>query len=155
MHLKCVNISIADYELGTGRKDIKNYLEQFTKTFCRRNQDVDANSRILGIQVYFLGLFDTVNSISLFNLPKKTITPPKVHGTAKYIRHAVAVDESRVKFKPALLVQDQNAMGLPAEDIKEAGHFHDRYGGLMIDRSGSLEHIQTSVAESDQIENWT
>ena len=114
-------ILLADYELGTGRKDIKNYLEQFTRTFCRHyNQNHIKSGGILGVQVYFLGLFDTVNSVSIFESPKKTTTPPKVHGTAKYIRHAVAVDEARVKFKPALLVQDEPIPGLPAEDIKEA-----------------------------------
>ena len=114
-------ILLADYELSTEHNDIKNYLEQFTKTFCRHyNQDHVKSGGILGVQVYFLELFDTVNSVSIFELPKKTTAPPKMHGTARYIRHAVAVDEARVKFKPALLVQDRSIPGLPVEDIKEA-----------------------------------
>jgi hypothetical protein len=49
-------------------------------------------------------MWDCVNSVAVAeaNAP----APVEVRGTATYIRHAVAADERRVKFKPALLAQD-------------------------------------------------
>ncbi|CAI4214383.1 unnamed protein product [Parascedosporium putredinis] len=71
------------------------------------------------IKVYFLGVWDCVNSISVFE--PRTPVPVPIKGTATYVRHAVAVDERRVKFKPALLAQDIRALTRDheKEDIKE------------------------------------
>ena len=110
---------MAEYELGTGRKDIDQYLLKFTAAFCRCYNQNRTGGHVPGVQVHFLGLFDTVNSISIIDLPKRAHKLPPVHGTAKYIRHAVAVDERRVKFKAALIVQDTLAEGIANEDVKE------------------------------------
>ena len=84
-----------------------------------------------GVKVHFLGLFDTVNSVGTFDVPfEGTIKIPAVIGTAEHVRHAVAIDERRVKFKPALLAQDKNE-GM-SEDIKEVwfpGNHGDIGGG--------------------------
>ncbi|OBZ68925.1 hypothetical protein A0H81_11001 [Grifola frondosa] len=61
--------------------------ERFKQTFSRK-----------GVQVHVVGAWDTVSSIGLFrdkNLPG-TDYPP----TACYFRHALALDERRVKFLP-------------------------------------------------------
>ncbi|KAF5634712.1 hypothetical protein F25303_8731 [Fusarium sp. NRRL 25303] len=47
---------------------------------------------------------DCVNSIAM--VERSAPAPVEITGTAHHIRHAVAVDEHRVKFKPALLAQD-------------------------------------------------
>jgi hypothetical protein len=88
-----------------------------------------------GIKVHFLGLFDTVNSISIFDFThRKNSLPPEVYGTANHIRHAVSVDERRVKFKVALLSQDRVLMGAETEDVKEVGNltFHDFFYFIFI-----------------------
>jgi uncharacterized protein (DUF2235 family) len=60
------------------------------------------------IKIYFLGIFDCVRSVAVLETPfGSTPKPVSVVGTAEHVRHAVAVDEFRVKFKPALLNQDQ------------------------------------------------
>ncbi|EAW14274.1 T6SS phospholipase effector Tle1-like catalytic domain-containing protein [Aspergillus clavatus NRRL 1] len=47
-------------------------------------------------QVHFLGLFDTVNSVAEFN--KESCT----HPSPRTMRHAVSIDERRIKFQPVL-----------------------------------------------------
>ena len=44
---------------------------------------------------------------------------PEVVGTAEHVRHAVAIDERRVKFKVALLAQDKQDAEAVKEDHKE------------------------------------
>ncbi|KAL8691095.1 MAG: hypothetical protein Q9218_003605 [Villophora microphyllina] len=102
------------------KEDAQKYMNKFKTTFCRGSATV-----------HFLGLFDTVNSVSYFDNPftkKKYL--PSVLQTAKHVRHAVAIDERRCKFKAALLSQDINEDD--AEDIKEvffAGNHGDVGGG--------------------------
>lgn len=68
------------------------YMQNFKETFCRTK-----------VKVHFLGLFDCVNSVGQFEIPlfrksfKYVSTPP-----ATRIRHAVSINERRLKFKPAL-----------------------------------------------------
>ncbi|KAL8960392.1 MAG: hypothetical protein Q9193_002894 [Seirophora villosa] len=77
------------------KKD-EEYMEAFKKTFCRDE-----------VHVHFLGLFDCVNSVGQFDLPFTSSSfqqiPTKV---AANVRHAVAINERRIKFKPALFHQD-------------------------------------------------
>lgn len=99
----------------------RDEITAFSDTFCRKEQVVCRNGRTKerNIKVYFLGVWDCVNSISVFE--PRTPIPVPIKGTARYVRHAVAVDERRVKFKPALLAQDIRALAHDGEkeDIKE------------------------------------
>ncbi|CAI6096052.1 unnamed protein product [Clonostachys chloroleuca] len=110
----------------------ENEISAFSQTFCR-NETVfaeDGHSKHTNIKVYFLGLWDCVNSVAV--LEQKTPVPVPVLGTATYIRHAVAIDERRVKFKPALLAQDIKLSDDQTEDIKEVwfpGNHGDVGGG--------------------------
>ncbi|KAK2732114.1 sporulation associated protein [Colletotrichum kahawae] len=100
-------------------------LVAFSDTFCWRAARAETN-----VKVFFLGLWDCVNSVSV--LEKKTTVNVKVKGTADIIRHAVAVDERRVKFKPALFDQDTASQGIRREHIKEVwfpGNHGDVGGG--------------------------
>lgn len=83
----------------------RDEITAFSNTFCRKEQ-VIRKGRVeeQNIKVYFLGMWDCVNSVAV--LERKTPIPVPVKGTAEYVRHAVAVDERRVKFKAALLAQD-------------------------------------------------
>ncbi|KAL9614168.1 MAG: hypothetical protein Q9167_001320 [Letrouitia subvulpina] len=109
-----------DYEMGVANAG--PYMETFRSTFCRHEVDESSKSKgpDVGIKVHFLGLFDTVNSVGTFDVPF-TATPkiPNVNGTAEHVRHAVAIDERRVKFKAALLAQDRMSERAPSENHKE------------------------------------
>ena len=78
-------------------------LRMFKNTFCRKDKKI-INGEVeetREVKVFFLGLFDCVSSVAVLEtIPPKPVT---VIGTADYVRHAVAVDEFRVKFKPALI----------------------------------------------------
>lgn len=113
-----------DYEQGIGFSSVaasQKYMHGFKRTFCR-----------LHGKVHFLGLFDTVNSVATFDVPfRRPKYLPTVLGTASHIRHAVSLDERRLKFKPALLVQDQQDQN-NVDDIKEVffvGNHGDVGGG--------------------------
>ena len=95
--------TFSDYQRGRGNepqtekdKDREIYMKKFKSTFCRP-----------GVGVYFLGLFDCVNSVGQFEIPlfrksyEYIALPP-----AKYIRHAISIHERRLKFKPALFLLD-------------------------------------------------
>ncbi|KAI1820640.1 hypothetical protein F4861DRAFT_50372 [Xylaria intraflava] len=99
-----------------------NEITAFSNTFCRKerveDEDHDGKEVDRNIKVYFLGLWDCVNSVA--PLESHTPVPVPVKGTAQYVRHAVSVDERRVKFKPALLSQDIRAKDAHGEeDLKE------------------------------------
>jgi len=113
----------------TDEQQLKRHkLEAFTSTFCRL--EGAANQRI---KVHFLGLFDCVSSVAVLDSPIGEV--PKavsVLGTAHHVRHAVAVDEHRVKFKAALMHQDVKDAKASNEDIKEVwfpGNHGDVGGG--------------------------
>lgn len=111
------------------------FIQNFKTTFCRHDAHPkgEVHSDLeSGIKVHFLGLFDTVNSVGTFDVPfTKQVILPMVGGTAEHVRHAVAIDERRVKFKAALLAQDRRKMPHD-EDIKEVwfpGNHGDVGGG--------------------------
>lgn len=103
-------------------------MSQFKETFCRQN-----------VSIHFLGLFDCVSSITTLDIPfrKQTYLPTFVPA-ATYIRHAVSIDERRLKFKVALFCQDADDCdhdinsAEQAQDIKEVwfpGNHSDVGGG--------------------------
>jgi hypothetical protein len=83
--------------------------------------------------VFFLGVFDCVNSVGTFEIPlhqksyNVIASPP-----ADYVRHAISIHERRLKFKPALFHIDEAAAKLYKCDVKEvwfAGNHGDVGGG--------------------------
>ena len=97
------------------------YMQTFKETFCRPS-----------VEVHFLGLFDCVNSVGQFEIPlfRKSSSYVPIRG-AKHIRHAVSINERRLKFKPALYQLDDSK---PQSDkrLKEmwfAGNHADVGGG--------------------------
>lgn len=144
--------SYQDYENGTGgfksAKEHQKWMDSFKVTFCR-----------LDAQIHFLGLFDTVNSVGYFDLPftRKTYLPT-VSGTARHVRHAVAIDERRCKFKPALLQQDTKTNKDDGEDIKEvyfAGNHGDVGGGWRaIDDKDDGDECNDPLQLSDITLEW-
>ena len=95
-------------------------LVTFRRAFCTRTSDKSA-----GVKVHFLGLFDTVSSVGTFDVGNKNSKGlPPINGTAQHVRHAVAIDERRVKFKPDLLLaiesKDNVVSAKEEETIREA-----------------------------------
>lgn len=117
-----------------------NELVAFSRTFCR-SEELSHHRKVKNIKVYFLGMWDCVNSVAV--LEREAPVPMPVKGTAQIVRHAVSVDERRVKFKPALLAQDTRAPGgREAEDIKEVwfpGDHSDVGGGRPAREGDSLD----------------
>ena len=117
------------------RREIKNFKETFCKVEPRDAKGnivdpYDTSRKYPDIKVHFLGLWDCVSSVAV--LESRSPIPVPVTGTARHVRHAVSVDERRVKFKPALLAQDKQSKGSAKEDVKEvwfAGNHGDVGGG--------------------------
>lgn len=96
----------------------KDEIDAFSDTFCRKEKVTHCGkSTEENIKVYFLGIWDCVNSVAV--LERTAPLPMPVVGTATHVRHAVAIDERRVKFKAALLAQDKEDAEHNHEDIKE------------------------------------
>ncbi|KAI0596779.1 hypothetical protein F4775DRAFT_603202 [Biscogniauxia sp. FL1348] len=99
-------------------KRARDEITAFSNTFCRKERTMHCGKfEESNIKVFFLGIWDCVNSVAI--LERKAPMPVPVKGTAHFVRHAVAVDECRVKFRPALLAQDIRASTHDHEDIKE------------------------------------
>ena len=114
------------------RKKHENFMVSFKNHFCRTETKEPSEVDAGGIKVHFLGLFDCVSSVGNLDLPflQKAAALPVVTGTAKYVRHAVAIDERRVKFKAALFAQEENKE--QKDNIKEVwfpGNHGDIGGG--------------------------
>ncbi|KAE9980415.1 hypothetical protein BLS_008747 [Venturia inaequalis] len=76
------------------KRFLLNYMFAFRETFSRPVH-----------RIRFLGLFDTVNSVPRFEnaLMERSKFPYTARSTAKVIRHAVAIDERRAKFRQDLI----------------------------------------------------
>ncbi|MCJ1426410.1 hypothetical protein MMC29_004313 [Sticta canariensis] len=143
--------SYQNYETGVeSGKLMEDWMDRFSKTFCRPK-----------MRVHFLGLFDTVNSVGVFDVPFTTKTHlPKVFETACHIRHAVAIDERRSKFRAALLQQDLENMPkdkAPGEDIKEVyfpGNHGDVGGGWLAEGDKGCSDKNPPVQLSDLSLEW-
>ncbi|RAL16220.1 T6SS phospholipase effector Tle1-like catalytic domain-containing protein [Aspergillus homomorphus CBS 101889] len=81
-----LQVKLARYRTPDRRKVAGEYLRHCRKTPC---QPVD--------RIRFLALFDTVNSVTGFEVLNDS------RSSARVIRHAVSLDERRVKFQPVLL----------------------------------------------------
>ena len=138
-----------EYELGRlhDKERADAYMESFKTTFCRTEA-----------KVHFLGLFDTVGSVGYFDAPfSKKKYLPTVGGTAKYVRHAVALDERRCKFKAALLHQDKPAAENNDEKVKEIffpGNHGDVGGGWSPKGGKGATEAQDPLQLSDLALRW-
>jgi len=106
--------------LEPSKEDLKrtDFMIKFKQTFCRPH-----------VNIHFLGLFDCVNSVGQFEIPlfrksfEHMATPSATH-----IRHAVAIHERRVKFKPALFNMGGKKYSNDVVEMWFAGN-HGNVGG--------------------------
>ncbi|KAL9577011.1 MAG: hypothetical protein Q9212_006652 [Teloschistes hypoglaucus] len=142
-----------EYEMGDKRPEdaqkYQKYMEKFKATFCRDSATV-----------HFLGLFDTVSSVGYFEtgLSKRKVLP-EIFNTATHVRHAVAIDERRCKFKAALLSQDNKheSTKLKGEDIQEVffpGNHGDVGGGWPPKDSPGKTEAEDPLQLSDLALEW-
>lgn len=147
----------SDDKHGYTYQSARNEIIAFASTFCKQEpMEVNGQTVMANVKVYYLGLWDCVNSVAV--LEQKAPLPTPVKGNAKYVRHAVAVDERRVKFKPALIAQDIRCTSQAEEDIKEVwfpGCHGDVGGGWPATENDNLED-QGNTSYWSRIKNfWT
>lgn len=84
--------------------------------------------------IRFLGLFDTVNSVPHFESAwmQRSKFPYTARSSAKVIRHAVAIDERRAKFRQDLISQEK--------PHKEGRYQRRRHGIFMNFLDGATHH---------------
>jgi uncharacterized protein (DUF2235 family) len=114
------------------------------------------------VEIYFLGLFDCVNSVRQFSIPllgKSTAYVPSTSAT--HVRHAVSLHERRAKFKPALFLltcgKDSSTVkncGDPVE-VWFAGNHGDVGGGWGHEKDGPKMLLSDITLEwmVDQLRN--
>lgn len=102
------------------KKEMYTFLRGFRETFSRPVR-----------RIRFLGLFDTVNSVPQFEAAwmERSKFPYTARTSAKVIRHAVAIDERRAKFRQDLIYE--TGCGKKAKEHntaqKKMHELHDRY----------------------------
>lgn len=118
--------TFSEYQQSRGRdpqtpedQALVQYMNEFKDTFCRQ-----------GVKIFFLGLFDCVNSVGQFEIPLfrksyRNIANP----AATYVRHAISIHERRLKFKPALFTQDEIVDKTNVKEVWFAGNHGDVGGG--------------------------
>lgn len=118
-------------------------MKLFKEHFCRtdskatRETNVEGSPDESGIKVHFLGLFDCVSSVGNLDVPFSNTPPlPAVQGTATHVRHAVAIDERRVKFKAALFSQEQTDVQQGIKEVWFPGNHGDIGGGWHVGEEG-------------------
>ncbi|KAJ8611760.1 hypothetical protein MRB53_037767 [Persea americana] len=111
----------SDYRSHRDKKDVEEKMQSMKRTFCR-----------VETKVYFLGLWDCVNSVAKFTTPssdKKAIRNTRASpNIATHVRHAVSCHERRVMFRPTLFDLDDNRGGTVKEEWF-AGNHGDVGGG--------------------------
>lgn len=133
----------------------RDELAAFSDTFCRKEDNGHCGES--NIKVHFLGIWDCVNSVAV--LERTAPVPVPVVGTAQHVRHAVAVDERRVKFKAALLAQDIREADdhYHDEDLKEVwfpGCHGDIGGGWPASDDNALDNSEINMTFWQRIKNF-
>lgn len=118
--------------LGTDNEEMIPFIwEAFATWKFQKQHEIDERQTACGFlkivretlarpisRLKFLGLFDIVNSIPEFQIDKRRIT-----SSARVIRHAVSIDERRVKFQPVLF---QPSLSRKKTHAKHFQHSHEK-----------------------------
>lgn len=121
------------------KRQLLEYMCAFRETFSRPVH-----------RIRFLGLFDTVNSVPHFENAwmQRSRFPYTARSTAKVIRHAVAIDERRAKFRQDLISEVKEHRGL--EHGLGLGHGHHHYRHSKHHTKKSLEEINEEKEEAER-----
>jgi uncharacterized protein (DUF2235 family) len=100
------------------KEEALKYMLKFRETYCRKE-----------CVVHFLGLFDCVGSVNQFDASRLS-SPDILRVPADFVRHAVSIDERRIKFKPYLFSTKRNKyVGRELKEVWFAGNHGDVGGG--------------------------
>ncbi|KAJ7499759.1 hypothetical protein FB451DRAFT_1016164, partial [Mycena latifolia] len=117
----------------------KEIAENFKKTFSRE------------VHIHFLGAWDTVSSIGVFGGKPLPLTSSARH--ICIFRHALALDERRVKFLPEYVDHDMGSVpGAHPIDVKEvwfAGTHSDIGGGIKKNLKLNLSSVPLLWMENE------
>ncbi|KAJ7499779.1 hypothetical protein FB451DRAFT_1358840 [Mycena latifolia] len=123
---------------GEPTDDAKEIAENFKKTFSR------------DVRIHFLGAWDTVSSVGVFQGK-----PLPLASSAQHIcifRHALALDERRVKFLPEYVDHNMGSVSDVPVDIKEvwfAGTHSDIGGGIKKNLKLNLSSVPLLWMENE------
>ncbi|KAJ7499769.1 hypothetical protein FB451DRAFT_1118880, partial [Mycena latifolia] len=124
---------------GEPTDDAKEIAENFKKTFSRE------------VRIHFLGAWDTVSSIGVFHGKPLPLTSSARH--ICIFRHALALDERRVKFVPEYVDHDTGSVpGAQPVDVKEvwfAGTHSDIGGGIKKNLKLNLSSVPLLWMENE------
>ncbi|KAK4160891.1 hypothetical protein QBC43DRAFT_324801 [Cladorrhinum sp. PSN259] len=101
------------------KKEMYSFMKGFRETFSRPVR-----------RIRFLGLFDTVNSVPRFETAwmERSKFPYTARTSAKVVRHAVAIDERRAKFRQDLIYQSNKSKHKPRNSAQQKLHdMHEKY----------------------------
>ncbi|RAH42405.1 T6SS phospholipase effector Tle1-like catalytic domain-containing protein, partial [Aspergillus brunneoviolaceus CBS 621.78] len=105
-------LKLTRYQTAEAQERAATYLRHCRETLCRPVRPAR-----------FLGLFDTVNSVAEFEVVNDG------RSNARVVRHAVSIDERRVKFQPVLLgIYGRGERGQRAERVLDE-LWHGGVGG--------------------------
>ncbi|KAJ7357885.1 hypothetical protein DFH08DRAFT_436982 [Mycena albidolilacea] len=102
------------------------------------------------IRIHFVGVWDTVSSIGVFRGKPLPLTSTAEH--ICIVRHALALDERRVKFLPEYINHGDITSTSPPIDIKEvwfAGSHSDIGGGLQENTALNLSSVPLLWMENE------
>ncbi|QIW99948.1 hypothetical protein AMS68_005466 [Peltaster fructicola] len=121
--------SYSQYRRDSTNKSLKRKLSDMSSTFCRVAPPKDVNEDTQRPPfVYFLGLWDCVNSVARLRDAEIDEHAVASSNIAYHIRHAVACAERRVMFLPTLFLHGDNKVGTCKEHWF-AGNHGDVGGG--------------------------
>ncbi|KAK1148092.1 hypothetical protein N8T08_010730 [Aspergillus melleus] len=124
------------------KDDLYKYMKALRETFCRPVS-----------QIRFLGLFDTVNSIPRFEVNRnKFLFPFTAKTSAKVIRHAVAIDEHRAKFRQDLISDANPNTQSTRRKTQDHPERQGRYTGEAFYRPAPAAHPETMNVGHSRIE---
>ncbi|KAJ7489000.1 hypothetical protein FB451DRAFT_1024675, partial [Mycena latifolia] len=126
---------------GESTDDAKEIAENFNKTFSRE------------VCIHFLGAWDTVSSVGVFRRKPLPLTSSARH--ICIFRHALALDERRVKFIPEYVDHDTGSVpGAYPVNIKEvwfAGTHSDIGGGIKNNLNLNLSSVPLLWMENEAL----
>ena len=118
------------------KKDMYDFMKAFRETFSRPVR-----------RIRFMGLFDTVNSVPRFEnrWMQRSKFPYAANSSARIVRHAVAIDERRAKFRQNLISQKKDPDRMPEHRFYHKLHDHGRISnGGDDEKQGHGNNEQTS-----------
>jgi uncharacterized protein (DUF2235 family) len=132
--------------------EASDFLKTFKSTFCRAD-----------VQVFFLGLFDCVNSVAQFARHKAGTSPFIPKAPATYIRHAVSMHERRSMFSPALFLiegeeqmfdamQHRNTIK-PLKEVYFVGNHGDIGGGWTLEKEKAKRKAKVKQGIKQEVGN--